>query len=393
MKKFKMKRPISILIAVLMITTFLVGCGSDDGDSGNGEDSDVYKFSVLAPITGEYAEYGKGFEVATQMAADEINEAGGVNGKNIELKVYDTKADPTESADIARRVAEEKDVLAVIGDFSSSAAMANAPILGEAGLVQLSPTASHTDYAQMNEYMFSIMGRQDGEGPFFSTYLLQKYSGAKDVGVIYINDDWGQSAHDNFMSQANEDNLNIVSEESYGGGEKDFTSLLTKVKDKNPDTLALLMHANDVAIIANQVNQMGWDVKLTALGPGTSMQIIELAKDNVEGLLLSTPFHISEENEEAWAWSEEFKERAGFEPTVHPAVAYDTVYLLKAAIENIDGDVTRDSIRDELQGLEDFVGLTGPITFNEDGDITRKYLIMEIEDGKFVQKTEFDYVD
>ncbi len=387
-----MRKYLSIIMTVVLLTALLAGC-SNAPDSGGSGDSDVYKFAVFAPITGNYAEYGKGFEVATQMAADEINAEGGIDGKEIVLEVFDTKGDPKESADISRRVTENDEYLAVIGDFSSSNAMANAPILGEAGIVQLSPTASHTDYAGMNEYMFSIMGRQDGEAPFFSTYLLQKYAGAEDVGVIYINNDWGKSAYDNFMLQTEKDGLNVVSEENYVEGEKDFTSLLTKVRDSNPDTLALIMHANDVALIANQVNQLGWDVNLTALGPGTSMQIIELAGENVERLLLSTPFFITEENEEAWAWSEEFKSRAGFEPTVHPAVAYDTVYLLKAAIENIEGDVTRDAVREELQNLDGFVGLTGPIKFNESGDITRKYLIMEIEDGKFIQKTEFDYVD
>lgn len=177
-----MKKVISLFLVVLILSSLIAGCSKETSSGGN---SDVYKFAVFAPITGNYAEYGKGFQVATQMAADEINGNGGVNGKKIVLEVFDTKGDPKESADISRRVSEDKSVLAVIGDFSSSNAMANAPILGEAGMVQLSPTASHTDFASMNEYMFSIMGRQDGEAPFFSTYLLQKYSQAKDVGVIY----------------------------------------------------------------------------------------------------------------------------------------------------------------------------------------------------------------
>ena len=385
-----MKKLIYVLVIALILFS-VVGCTGNKPSTTNTEE--VYKFAVFAPITGNYAEYGKGFEVATQMAADEINEAGGINGNKIELQVFDTKGDPRESADIARRVSEDDSILGVIGDFSSSNCMANAPILGDAGMVQLSPTASHTDYAGMNEYMFSIMGRQDGEAPFFSTFLLQKYKGAKDVAVIYINNDWGKSAFDNFTSQTKIDGINVVADENFVEGERDFNSLLTKVKSQNPDTIALIMHANDVALIANQIAQMGWEVEITALGPGTSMQIIELAGDNVEGLILSTPFFITEENEQAWKWAAEFKKRAGFEPTVHPACAYDTVYLLKAAIENIDGEVTRDAIRENLQNLEGFVGLTGPIQFNPAGDITRSYLVMEIVDGVFVQRTDFDYVN
>ncbi|QUH26445.1 ABC transporter substrate-binding protein [Serpentinicella alkaliphila] len=384
-----MKKLIYVLVMILILSSFMVGCAKKPPSTTGPVEEVIYKFAVFAPITGNYAEYGKGFEVATQMAVDEINGSGGINGAKIELQVFDTKGDPRESADIARRVAEDKSVLAVIGDFTSSNCMANAPILGEAGIVQLSPTASHTDYAGMNEYMFSIMGRQDGEAPFFSSYLLQKYKGAKDVAVIHINNDWGKSAFDNFSRQAKIDGLNVVAAENFVEGERDFNSLLTKVRAQNPDTVALIMHANDVALVANQIAQMGWDVDITALGPGTSMQIIELAGKNVEGLLLSTPFFITEENEQAWAT--EFKKRANFQPTVHPACAYDTVYLLKAAIENISGEVTRDGIRENLQNLKGFVGLTGPIEFNPAGDITRSYLVMEIVDGAFVQRTDFDY--
>lgn len=383
-----MKKAISIILSMGLSISMLAGCGGKEEKS---KDAGTYKFAVLAPITGNYAEYGKGFDVATKMAADKINSAGGVKGKKIELVVYDTKGDPKESADISRRLVDDKSVMGVIGDFSSSNCMANAPILGDGGLVQLSPTASHSDYASMNEYMFSIMGRQDGEAPFFSTYLLKKYKKAQNIGLIYIKNDWGKSAYDNFMKQAKIDGLNIVAEENYVDGERDFTSLLTKIKAGNPEVVALIMHANDVALIANQIGQMGWKVDLAALGPGTSMQIIELAGKNVEGLVLTTPFFITEQNKEAFEWAKEFKGKAGFQPTVHPAVAYDCVYLMKAAIENIQGEVTRDGIRDKLQNLEGFVGLTGPIKFNPSGDITRKYLICAIEDGKFVQKTDFDY--
>ena len=102
------------------------------------------KFAVLAPITGNYAEFGKAFEVATKMAADEINAAGGINGRQIVLDVYDSKGDATESSDIARQLVEKDDVVGVIGDFSSTACMANAPIFGDAGLSDGFPLRLHS---------------------------------------------------------------------------------------------------------------------------------------------------------------------------------------------------------------------------------------------------------
>lgn len=348
----------------------------------------VYRVGVMAPISGTNAEYGKGFQIGTKMAVDEINAKGEIQ---IELIVKDSKGDPKESADIARQFADDKSIMAIIGDFTSSCSMAAAPIVDEAGLVLLSPTASNPQYASMSKYAFSIMGRQDGEAPFFSTYLLKKYAGAKSVGLIWVNSDWGKSAHDNLVNQAKKDGLPVVADVNYLADEKDFSSAIAKLRRENPSHV-VIMDQGLVPTIINQIAQSGWkDVKITTLGPGTSEQILNLAGKNAEGLLLTTPFFIDESNVKAREWADRFTKLAGFYPTVHPACAYDTAYLLEAAIKKSGDKVTRDSIRENLQNLTDFVGLTGPIRFNPAGDIFRKYLIVAVENGKFVRKTDYDY--
>jgi len=349
----------------------------------------TYKIGVLAPITGVNAEYGKGFQIGTQMAVDEINAKGDIH---IDLVVKDSKGDPKESADLARQFGDDKSIVAIIGDFTSSCCMANAPIIDDAGIVQLSPTASNPSYASMSKYAFSIMGRQDGEAPFFSTFLLKKYAGAKKVGLIWVNSDWGKSAHDNFVAQASKDGLSIVSDVNYVPTETDFSSAIAKLRRGRPDHI-VIMDQGAVPAIINQVAQASWkNVKITTLGPGTSPQILSLCKQNAEGLLLSTPFYIDKSDTKSNAWADQFTKIAGFAPTVHPACAYDCVYLLAAAIKNSGANVTRDSIRDNLHSLKGFVGLTGPIQFNPDhGDIFRKYLVIAVENGQFVRKTDYDY--
>lgn len=348
----------------------------------------TYKFGVMAPITGTNAEYGKGFQIATKMAMDEINAKGDIK---IELVVKDSKGDPKESADIARQFGDDSSIMAIIGDFTSSSCMAAAPIVDEAGIVLLSPTASNPNYASMSKFAFSVMGRQDGEAPFFSTYLLKKYAGAKNIGVIWVNSDWGKSSHDNLVAQAKKDGLNVVSDVNYIADEKDFSASIAKLRRGKPDHIVIL-DQGAVPTIINQIAQAGWnDVKITTLGPGTSQQILNLCGKNAEGLLLTTPFFFDENSKSDMAWYNTFYKAAGFYPTVHPACAYDCVYLLEAAIKNSGDKVTRESIRSNLQNYKGFSGLTGPIVFNPDGDIFRKYLIVAVENGKFVKKTNFDF--
>lgn len=350
----------------------------------------MIKLGLLAPLTGTNAEYGKGFEIATAMAVDKINSNGGINGYKLEIEVADSKGDQKESSDLARKFADNPEIKAIIGDFSSGCCMANAPIIDEAGIVQLSPTASNPQYAPMSDYAFSIMGRQDIEAPFFAKYICKKYLQAESVALIYINSDWGVSSRDNFMKGAEEVGLNVVAEANYVQDEKDFSSLILKLQAAKPQVV-VIFDQGAVPQIVNQITQTGWDVQICALGPGTSQQIIDLCGDNAEGLITSTPFFFDPTNAEQMEWKTTFTVTAGFEPTVHPVVAYDSVYLIAKAIEMIgDGEVTRQAIRDNLQKAE-ITGLAGAIKFSENGDIARNYLICAVEGGQFVIKEGYDY--
>ena len=387
------KKGLASLLCVTLFVTLISGCSSDansDSDNKAGKGDNVVKLGLLAPLTGTNAEYGKGFEVAAEMAIEEINNAGGVNGKKLEIEVADSKGDQKESSDLARKFGDNDDIKAIIGDFASGSCMANAPIVDAAGIVQLSPTASNPDYASMSPYTFSIMGRQDGEAPFFAKYIVDKYLGKKKVGLIYINSDWGVSSIENFKMGAKEAGVEVVAEADYVQDEKDFSSLISKVQAASPEVV-IIFDQGAVSQIINQIAQADWNVQVTALGPGTSQQIIDLAGENAEGLITSTPFFFDSENREQMDWKETFIKKSGCVPTVHPVVAYHSVYLTAEAIKMIgDGEITRDAIRDNLQKVK-YEGLSGPIEFSEDGDIQRSYLICAVEDGKFVIKEGYDY--
>ena len=370
-----------------MILGCFAGCGAKEAEA---DQTGPIKIGVLAPLTGTNAEYGKGFEVGTQMAADRINAAGGVNGRTIELVVKDSKGDQKESSDLCRMFGDDSGIMAIIGDFTSGSCMANAPIVDEAGIVQLSPTASNPDYAGMSPYCFSIMGRQDGEAPFYAKYILNKYMGVKKLGVIYINSDWGKSCFDNFKAQCDVEGLEIVEAVNYVQDEKDFSSLITKLKAADPDVVCI-MDQGAVPQVINQIRGSGWtDIPITTLGPGTSEQLIDLCGENAEGLLLTSPFFFDPEDAELTAWKDEFVQKAGFEPTIHPVCAYDCVYLLAEAIKGCGDNVTRQGIRDNLAEVS-ITGVSGPLKFNEAGDITRQYLICGVENGEYVVKEGFDY--
>jgi len=385
-----MKKLSMLLIVLLVFSMALFANGNKEEEAAKAEGfKGIIKIGVLGPLTGTNAEYGVGFKIGTQMAADRINAAGGANGYKLVLIPKDSKGDPKESSDLTRQFCDDSDIMAIIGDFTSGCCMANAPIVDDAKIVQLSPTASNPKYAGMSDYCFSIMGRQDGEAPFFAKYIISKYMGLKKIAMIYINSDWGVSAAENFRTAARDAGVEIVAEVNYVQDEKDFSSLITKLKAADPEAL-IIMDQGAVAQVINQVRAMGWDIPLTTLGPGTSEQLIGLTGANSEGLILSTPFFFDPQVPELMDWKNEFNEKAKFNPTVHPACAFDCVYLISEAIKSCGDDVTREGIRENL-ARNQYTGITGPIKFNAEGDITRAYLICQVENGQYVVKKGFDY--
>lgn len=348
---------------------------------------ETIKIGLSAPITGNYAEFGENFRYAVQMAVDEINAAGGIRGKRVEVIVMDSKGDPREAAIIAQRFAQDPEILAVIGDFTSTSSLAGAPIYERYGVVQLSPTASHPDFAPSGEFMFGIVGTQDAEGPFNAKYIAREYLGLKSVGIVYINNDWGIVTKDRFAKAAKENGVEVTMEQPFFEGERDFNAILTKLRQSNPEGLFIAAMYNEASLICQQIRKMGWNVKLLAPSSVFSDSLLKLGGEAVEGLVTNTFFALNDPDPRVQAFIQEFRKRAGRDPNLHAACAYDAMMLIAEAIKKAGFD--RRAIRDALAETKGFQGVTGAITFTPVGDVVRKYKIMVVENGQWVIKRDY----
>ncbi len=183
---------LSLLVFSLLFSTGPLGWSAEP----------IY-IAFSGPLTGNYAEYGQNWQKAINLAVGWINAAGGVNGRPLEIVYGDSKSDPKESAALAQKYTSDPKFVAEIGDFTSTACMAAQPIYDRAGMVQLSPTASHPKFAPGSIWSFGIIGTQAGEGPFMARYAVQLL-GKKKIAVLYINNDWGIATKDYFIKAAKE---------------------------------------------------------------------------------------------------------------------------------------------------------------------------------------------
>jgi len=371
-----MKRLLMLIMAsVLLLGLTVVGA------------EDVVKIGLSAPNTGNYAEYGENFRYSALMAVEKINAEGGIRGRKVEIVVMDSKGDPREAATIAQRFVENPDIVAQIGDFTSTACLAAAPIYERAGMVQLSPTSSHPDFAPSGEYMFGIVGTQAAEGPFNVKYIAQEYLDINSVAVIYINNDWGVVTKDYFVEAAEDYGLEITACEPFFEGERDYNAVLTKLRRTNPEGLYIAAMYNEASLITRQLQNLGWDVAMLAPSSVFSDNFISLAGDAAEGLATNTFFALNDPDPTVQAYIQEFVARAGREPNLHAACAYDSTLMLAEAIERAGFD--RAAIRDELAKTNDFIGVTGRLEFTDVGDIERRYKILVVEDGDWVVKADY----
>src|ERR1700693_897235 len=297
--------------------------------------ADPIHIALSAPLTGNFAEYGQLFQKAIDLGVEWINAAGGIKGRPIVMVVGDSRADPKEAAALAQKFTSDPRIVAEIGDFSSTACLAAQPIYDRAGMVQLSPTASHPGFAPGSPWSFGIVGTQAGEGPFMARYAVQKL-GKKKIAVLYINNDWGIVSKDLFVKAAKEMGADVIATESYFETDKDFTGVLTKLRGAKPELLYIPSFYNEAALLLKQRDKLGW-TDVTMMGPGSlySPKLLEIGGDSVNCLYTSAAFFPKDPRPEVQKFVQGFEAKYKATPNMFAAVAYDSINLMAFVIDRV----------------------------------------------------------
>lgn len=386
-----MKKQLSALLAAALCASALAGCGvnSNSANAATSGAEDTVTLAVVSPVTGDSAEYGIHFNVGAQMAADKINEAGGINGKQVVLKSFDSKNDAKEAAEVARLICQDKTILATIGDFSSTCCVATAPIYEENKTVQISPSAGLIDFPRVGPYNFSTTGVQENDGGFLMNRVINEKMGAKSVAIVYTNNDYGLNMLSYMTQEAEADGVVITDTEAIASGEKDFTAIVSKMRQTEPEAVAIMGSYNEVANCVKQIRQVGWDVPVAISGSALTDQLVELLGDDVNGIYSNIAFVASDNTPETKEFNEEFTKRANMPPSFHSISTYDTVMLVCDAAIKCGDNLNRETLKDAIQSYKGFDGLMGPFEFTEDGAVYRGYKVVQYQDGVLTSVSDY----
>jgi branched-chain amino acid transport system substrate-binding protein len=375
-----MKAKHVVLAALIVLISGMPLFAGGGSETQQKKDSPII-IGVSTPLTGDNAEYGEFFRKGAMLAVKLINDKGGINGIPIEFVIEDSKSDPKEAVLIAQRFISNPDVVAVVGDFNSSASMAAAQIYSPAGLVLISPTASHPDFTKIGEYIFRAGTTQLYEATFLARWTV-KQLGRKRIAVIYVNNDWGVSTQENYVKTAKEEGAEIVAFEHFIPGDKDFTASLTKIKNANPDVFFIATQWADAALIATQAQKLGLKVDLIGSGTLATKTLIESAGTAVEGIRANTQYFPGDPRPSSKYYNEEFVKMFGMQPPhSHCALTYDSFMLLAEAIKK--GGRDRAKIRDALATIKDFPGATGILTIDKDRNPYKEFAKIQVIDQKW----------
>lgn len=381
------KRVGSIALAAAMVVS-LAACGGSS-DKKEASSSDTFKIGGIGPTTGDAAIYGTAVQNGIQLAVDEINEAGGINGKQIEYKFEDDQSDSEKSLNAYNNL-KDWGMQMLVGTVTSTPCTAVVEETQADNMFQLTPSATAENSIQY-ENAFRMCFSDPNQGTASADYIADNGIATK-IAVIYNSSDtYSTGIYQKFAEEAKNKGLDVVAAEAFTADQnKDFSVQIQKAKDAGAELVFLPIYYQEASLILAQANKAGFTPKYFGCDGMDGLLALEGFDTSLaEGVMFLTPFTADAEDEETQTFVSDFKNKFGETPIQFAADAYDCVYVIKAAAEKaeITPDMSTSEICDALKTAMTEItydGLTGKqITWGTDGEPTKLPTVVVVEGGKY----------
>ena len=373
-------------VAVMAAGLFLLGaCGSPKAsDSGGSDDAKTIKIGGNFELSGAVAAYGEAENEGVKLAVEEINKDGGIDGKKIEYVSKDNKSDNNEAASVAANLTTKDEVVAIVGPATSGATKATLPNLTKAKTPAVTP--SGTDDAitvqkgKVQDYIFRSCFQDSFQGIVLAKYADENLKADKAVSLGDNSSDYASGLKKAFKETYKGE---IVAEENFTAGDKDFQAMLTKIKDKDFNVIYIPGYYTEAGLIIKQAREMGIEQPIIGADGFGDEKLIETAgASNVKNVYYTGHFSTkAPATDKVEPFVAAFEKKYGKQPSSFNALAYDSVYMIKQAIED-EGKATPEAINKGLANLKDFEGVTGKITMDKEHNPVKSAVVLGLTDGK-----------
>ena len=399
-----MKKIIALLLTVLMLTSLCACTSSETSVSPSTDATDVTKvetpaasenstettadplyIAVAVPFTGDLAQYGTYILHGIETEVNRVNEAGGINGRMIEIDTFDDRGDANEAAAIAEKICSSGKYLCTFAGYTSGTAMASAPVYKKYQMVHIVPTASHTSITTAGDTSWAMNPSVMVEHDFVGRQATEDLGG-KRIALVHLNADNGLQIAEAVSNGVTATGGEMVAIESYISGEvRDFSSIITKIKASDPDVIILTMQYADTSAFLIQAKQFGFDEDVKWLCNTDSFlgSFLEAAGDAAEGVYVEASWSNLADDEGIKTFRKTYNEMwDGEEPGSYSAQPYEAMRMVSAALA--DGVRTTAELQEWFTNMGEWQGQAFSGHFGEDQRFIRdKVYLSIVENGEF----------
>lgn len=378
-----MKKLLGVMVSFLMMALVLSGCSST---------SDNIKIGVNLELTGPVSVYGIPERKGMELALAQINEAGGVLGKQLEFIFYDNEYDNAKAVENAIKFATQDNVVAMLGPATSSPSLAVGAIAKEYEIVNFTPSATAAgvtmDGDAVNPWVYRASFIDPFQGLVVANFATNDLDATKAVVMYSDSSDYSVGLAESFTEKFEENGGEVVSTVTYTDVDNDFSAQLTRVANEDFDVIFVGDYAERGALIVRQAREMGLDIPI--LGPDgfDTPDFNDLAggADNVNDVYFVNHFSVLLEDPKVVDFIEAYREMHGEDPNALSALAYDAVYMLVKAIELADSEDPQ-AIREAFESFPEFSGVTGDSVFDEFNNPVKSAVMVELVNGQHATAT------
>ena len=344
---------------------------------------DTIKVGEYASLTGKEASFGQQSHKGLTLAIEELNAAGGVLGKKLELITEDNQTKPGESATAVKKLISRDKVVALIGEVASGRSLEAAPIAQAAKIPMIAPAATNPKVTQTGNYIFRVCFIDPFQGTVMAKFAQTDLKAKKVAVLSSVSNAYSVGLAKFFKETFTANGGIIVSEKNFSEGDKDFRAQLTAVKAAGADAVFVPSYYTEAALIARQARDLGINVPFFGGDGWVADQLLEIGGEALNGCYYST--HFSPENQDpvVQAFVKKFKARWGANenPDAFAALGYDAAYVLVDAIKRA-GSTEGPKLRDALAATRNFAGVTGVTNIDTNRDASKPAAIIAIKNGK-----------
>jgi branched-chain amino acid transport system substrate-binding protein len=342
---------------------------------------DTILIGEIGSLTGSEATFGISTRNAIELALKEVNAAGGVKGKKIDIRVYDDQSKPEEAANAATRLINQDQVLLILGEVASTNSIAMANKAQPAKVPMISNASTNPKVTEIGDYIFRVCFIDPFQGYVMARFAHDNLKFTRVAVLRDLGSDYSQGLADVFERKFTEMGGKIVAQETYTKGSTDFRSQLTAIKRSQPDGIYIPGYYTDIGVIARQARELGLTAKLMGGDGWDSSKLFELGGAAVEGSYFSNHYSADDPNPRIQKFIADYKAAYGSVPDALAALGYDAAMVAVDAIKRAP-NFDRASVRNAIMQTKNFPGVTGMITLDDKRNATKPAVVLEVGKGK-----------